>query len=134
MAAASRLPRVLEGLRDKAREEGTWGMITAPINHICVDERGVAYIAGTRIKVRHVVVERQAHRASVERIQEAFPHLSLGQIHAALAYYFDHREQVDAEIAEAEKYAEQARAQNPNELTRQQLEARLKKQIDSSPR
>ena len=34
-------------------------MITAPINHICLDERGVAYIAGTRIKARHVAIERQ---------------------------------------------------------------------------
>jgi uncharacterized protein (DUF433 family) len=62
-------------------------MITAPINHICLDERGVAYIAGTRIMVRHVAVERQAHGASVEQIQGAYPHLSLGQIYAALAHY-----------------------------------------------
>jgi uncharacterized protein (DUF433 family) len=101
-------------------------MITAPINHICLDERGVAYIAGTRIKVRHVATERQAHRASVEEIQEAYPHLSLGQIYAALAYYFDHQAQVDAEIAEAARYAEELRAQNPNPLTRAELEARLK--------
>ena len=107
-------------------------MITAPINHICLDERGVAYIAGTRIKVRHVAIERQAQRASVEQIQEAYPHLSLGQIYAALAYYYDHQEQVDAEIAEAARYAEEARAQNPNLLTRQQLEVRLRNGEDGS--
>jgi uncharacterized protein (DUF433 family) len=107
-------------------------MITAPINHICLDERGVAYIAGTRTKVRHVATERQAHRASVEEIQEAYPHLSLGQIYAALAYYYDHQEQVDAEIAEAARYAEELRAQNPNRLTRPELEARLKNREDNS--
>lgn len=107
-------------------------MITAPINHICLDDRGVAYVAGTRIKVRHGAKERQAHRASVEQIQEAYPHLSLGQIYAALAYYYDHQEQVDAEIAEAARYAEELRAQNPNPLTRRQLEARLKHREDGS--
>ena len=107
-------------------------MITAPINHICLDERGVAYIAGTRIKVRHVAIERQAHRASVEQIQEAYPRLSLAQIYAALAYYYDHQETVDAEIAEAAQYAEAARAQNPNLLSRQQLEARLRNGEDNS--
>ncbi len=107
-------------------------MITAPINHICLDDRGVAYIAGTRIKVRHVAIERQAHNASVEQIQEAYPHLALGQIYAALAYYYDHQEQIDAEIAEAARYVEAARAQNPNLLTRQQLEARLRNREDGS--
>ena len=108
-------------------------MITAPINHICLDERGVAYIAGTRIKVRHLATERKAHSASVEEIQEAYPHLSLGQIYAALAYYYDHQEQVNAEIAEAARYAEEMRAQNPNPLTRQQLDARLRNCEDGSP-
>ena len=107
-------------------------MITAPINHICLDDRGVAYIAGTRIKVRHVAIERQARGASVDDIQEAYPHLTLGQIYAALAYYHDHREQVDAEIAEVAQFAEEARTQNPNSLTRRQLEARLKNPADGS--
>ena len=108
-------------------------MITAPINHICLDERGVAYIAGTRVKVRHVAIERQARGASVEELQEAYPHLSLGQIYAALAYYHDHQERVDAEIAEAARYAEEMRAQNPNPLTREQLDARLRNCEDGSP-
>jgi hypothetical protein len=33
-------------------------------------------------------------------------------------YYHDHQEQVDAEIAEAARYVEETRAQNPNPLTR----------------
>ena len=107
-------------------------MITAAINHICLDERGVAYIAGTRIKVRHVAIERQARGASVEEIEEAYPHLSLGQIYAALAYYYDHQERVDAEIAEATRHGEEMRAQHPNPSSRQQLEARLKNREDGS--
>jgi uncharacterized protein (DUF433 family) len=107
-------------------------MITAPINHVCLDERGVAYIAGTRIKVRHVAIERQSHRASVEKIQEAYPHLYLGQIYAALAYYYDHQAEVDAEIADAARYAEELRGQGPNLVTRAELEPRLKNREDGS--
>ena len=33
-------------------------MVAAPINRISLDERGVAYISGTRIKVWHLAVER----------------------------------------------------------------------------
>jgi uncharacterized protein (DUF433 family) len=107
-------------------------MITAPINHICLDERGVAYIAGTRIKVRHVAaIERQARGASVEDIQSAFPQLSPGQIYAALAYYSDHQEQIDTEITEAAQFVEAMRAQNPNPLSREQLQARRTESITS---
>ena len=59
-------------------------MVAAPINHIVLDERGVAYIAGTRIKVRHIVIERNAWNKSPEQIHEEYPRLSLGQIYAAL--------------------------------------------------
>jgi uncharacterized protein (DUF433 family) len=113
--------------------EGIGGMITAPINHICLDERGVAYIAGTRIKVRHVAIERQARGASVEDIQSAFPQLSPGQIYAALAYYYDHQEQIDTEIAEAARFVEAMRAQNPNPMSREQLQGRLRNREDGSP-
>ena len=33
-------------------------------------------------------------------MHEAYPPLSLAQIHAALAYYYDHKAQLDAEIEE----------------------------------
>lgn len=105
-------------------------MVVAPINHICVDERGVAYIAGTRIKVRHLIVERIVWHRSPEKIQQEYPSLSLGQVYAALAYYYDHKDRIDAEIAEADRYAEQMRANHPNPLTREQLEGRLQRKKD----
>jgi uncharacterized protein (DUF433 family) len=105
-------------------------MVVAPINHICVDERGVAYIAGTRIKVRHLIVERSVWHRTPEEIQQEYPSLSLGQVYAALAYYYDHKDRIDAEIAEAARYAEQMRANHPNPLTREQLEERLQRKKD----
>jgi uncharacterized protein (DUF433 family) len=100
-------------------------MVAAPINHISLDERGVAYISGTRIKVRDLAVERNVWKKPPEAIQQDFPQLSLGQIYAALAYYCDHQEQIDAEIAAEERFTEQMRSQQAAPLTRQALLERL---------
>ena len=100
-------------------------MIAAPINHISLDERGVAYLSGTRIKVRHFAVERNVWKKSPEVILQDFPQLSLGQIYAAIAYYCDNQKQIDAEIAEEERFAEQMRTQRATSLTRQALIERL---------
>jgi uncharacterized protein (DUF433 family) len=100
-------------------------MITVPITSIAVDERGVAYIAGTRMKVRHIAIASEAGGRTPEEMREDYPHLSLAQVYAALAYYHEHKVAVDAEIAEADAYAEQMREASPNPLTRAQLEGRV---------
>jgi uncharacterized protein (DUF433 family) len=71
--------------------------IAAP-NHITIDENGVARIDGTTMKVIQIVKEKMARQSSPEQIQEAFPHLSLAQIHAALLYYYDHQTEIDEQI------------------------------------
>jgi|SRR5579871_2895295 len=103
-------------------------MTAAPINHISLDERGVAYISGTRIKVRHIAVERNVWKKPPEAIQQDYPQLSLGQIYAALAYYCDHQEQIDAEITQEEQFVEQMSSQQSDPLTRQALIERLQRQ------
>lgn len=70
----------------------------APVTHISLDANGVAWIDDTNVKVIEVVVDQLAHRCMAEEIAEQYPHLTLGQIHAALAYYHDHRRQFDAQI------------------------------------
>ncbi len=108
-------------------------MTIVPIEHISLDERGVAYIAGTRIKVRHIAIAHTEQGFSPVEMREAYPHLSLAQIYAALAYYHDHKPEVDAEIVEADRYAEELRAQQPNPLTREMLEARLRERNHPGP-
>ena len=60
---------------------------------------GSPTIAGTRFTVRAVVVYILRHGDTPEEVQAAFPHLSLAAIYDALAYYYDNREEVDADIA-----------------------------------
>jgi hypothetical protein len=50
------------------------------------------------MKVVELVVERQAYGWSPEELQFQHPYLDLGQIYSALAYYWDHREDLDRDI------------------------------------
>jgi hypothetical protein len=55
-----------------------------------------------------------------------YPDLTMGQIHSALAYYWDHQAMVDAQIATANANAEDFMQQSPGTLTRAQLEKRAR--------
>ncbi len=71
-------------------------------SHIVLDDYGVAWIDDTNVKVIEVVLDKLAHGSSAEEIHFQYPHLSLGQIYAALGYYHDHRDKFDDQIARDE--------------------------------
>lgn len=85
-------------------------MSTVEYAHITIAPDGVPMLAGTRIKVVEIVRDHLAHGSDAQEIHREFPHLSLGQIHSALAYYYDHQEEVDADIARRMQMAEEFRA------------------------
>ena len=66
--------------------------------HITIGPDGVPMVADTRIKVVEIVLDHLPHGSDAQEIHREFPHLSLGQIHGALAYYYDHQDEVDADI------------------------------------
>lgn len=70
-----------------------------------------AYITGTRIRVQDIYAQSEIHGKSPEQIVTAFPHLTLAQVHAALAYYFDNREAIVDEIKQDEEFASLMKAQ-----------------------
>src|SRR4051812_15288120 len=59
---------------------------------------GKPRIAGSRIQVKHVAVMHERQGMTPDQIVSDYPHLTLADIHAALAYYHDHREAINAEI------------------------------------
>lgn len=68
--------------------------------HIRRDDRGVAWIDETNVKVVEVVLDRLGYGWSPEEIHFQHAGLSLAQIHAAaLAFYYDNRSDFDMEIA-----------------------------------
>jgi len=53
-----------------------------------------------RVRVAHIAMDHLGRAWSAEEIARQYPHLSLSEIHSALAYYFDHQDQIDTEIRE----------------------------------
>ncbi len=66
--------------------------------HIVFDSHNRPVINGTRMKVTQLIMEKQAYGWSPEELQYQHPHLTLGQVYAALAYYADHYEELDTSI------------------------------------
>jgi uncharacterized protein (DUF433 family) len=77
---------------------------------------GKPHILGHRIKVQHVVVWHERKGMSPTEIVVSHPTISLSDVHAALAYYYDHRDEIDAEIDAEEKYAAEIEAKYPSQL------------------
>lgn len=63
-----------------------------------------AYIIGTRVRVQDIYVDSEVLGKTPEEIVAALPHLTLGQVHAALAYYFDYREEIIEELRQDEQF------------------------------
>ena len=59
---------------------------------------GEPFIVGTTMKIVEPVLGRIAHGRSPEELHFQYPHLSLGQIYSALAYYADHQDELDRDI------------------------------------
>ncbi|WP_017715817.1 DUF433 domain-containing protein [Kamptonema formosum] len=74
--------------------------------HIQLDERNVPFIAGTTMKVVELITSVHAYGWSPEELHFQYPHITLSQIHSALAYYWEHKEEIDADMKRREEYAE----------------------------
>jgi uncharacterized protein (DUF433 family) len=90
------------------------------------EDKDLPCVEGTRLRVQDVVGNHAAGR-SAEEIQEAYPSYTLAQIYSALAYYYDHKAEMDRQIAERQRIAEAAlaeieRRQGPSPL-RERLRA-----------
>jgi len=77
--------------------------------HIVLDENGIPWIGGANTKVAELVTEVQAYGWSPNELHFQHPHLSLGQIHSALAYYWDHQKEVDADVRRRFEEADELR-------------------------
>ena len=83
---------------------------------------GKPRIAGRRITVQNIVLWHE--RLGINADEIAAEHdLTLADIHAALAYYFDHRQELDQAIEQSEAFVEALRQKQPSKL-RTKLEER----------
>ena len=77
---------------------------------------GKPRIADSRIRVQDIVVWHEAWGLSPEEIVTDFPQLTLAQVHAALAYYHDHRDEIRQHMKDAEALAETFKQQYPSKV------------------
>ncbi|MEM7016604.1 MAG: DUF433 domain-containing protein [Pseudomonadota bacterium] len=66
--------------------------------HITTDGDGIPTIRDANMKVVELVTAKLAYGWSPEELKFQHPHLSLGQIYSALAYYADHQDAFHQDI------------------------------------
>jgi uncharacterized protein (DUF433 family) len=68
---------------------------------------GKPCVAGTRIRVQDVFVWHELQGRSADEIVVDFPQLQLADVYAALAYYWDHCEEIRKQMDEDSKFVEE---------------------------
>jgi uncharacterized protein (DUF433 family) len=95
----------------------TWPLIE-------IDSTGIAHVEGTKTKVIEIALDRITHHWDADEIRRQHPHLSLGQIHAALSYYYEHQAECDRLIEERFRRAEELCDQHTDPAILAKLRAR----------
>ena len=75
----------------------------------------VPSVAGHRITVQDVVIWHERLAKSADEIVADYD-LTLSDVYAALAYYSDHRAEIDRATDESEAFAEALRQKTPSRL------------------
>jgi uncharacterized protein (DUF433 family) len=83
---------------------------------------GKPRIAGHQITVQNIVVWHEWMGKNADEIASEYD-LNLAEVYAALAYYYDHRQEIDQTIQEGETFVESLRKQKPS-LVAQKLHGR----------
>ncbi len=85
---------------------------------------GKPRIAGHRITVQNIVIWHERMGKSADEIAAEYD-LTLADVYAALAYYFDHRAEIDRDIQESEAFIEALQQGTPSRL-REKLQGHLR--------
>ena len=82
-----------------------------------------------RIRVAQLAADHLGNGWSAEEILRQYPHLTAAEVHAALGYFYDHREEIDAELAGEVAAMEAADKSPPTALRLRLLAARRSPQV-----
>jgi uncharacterized protein (DUF433 family) len=66
-------------------------------------------IAGTRLKVQHIALEYEYLGWTPDQICDAHPEIGLAEVHAAISYYYEHKNEIDQVIREDREFADRLR-------------------------
>lgn len=76
---------------------------------------GKPRLAGRRITVQNIVIWHERMGYGVDEIAMLY-NLTLSEIYSALAYYYDHKMEIDQSITANESFVEEMRQKNPSLL------------------
>jgi uncharacterized protein (DUF433 family) len=110
-------------------------MVSVSTEHIVITPGvcgGKPRIAGHRITVQNVMIWHEQMGMSPDEIAATYPSITLADVYAALAYYHDHRDEIDARIKADDASVEEMRANAPPSRL-QQILAGLDAQNDPIP-
>jgi uncharacterized protein (DUF433 family) len=96
---------------------------TGLTTQIEIDVRGVGWVAGTNTKVKEIVLDKLAYGWSPEEMHFQHPHLSMAQIHAALACYYENQDKLDDEIRRDLEEVDELRSQSESSTLRSKLQS-----------
>ena len=99
-------------------------LTTTEYKHIQVNEHNVPIIAGTTMKVIELIEAQQAYGWSPEEIHFQHPYLTMSQIHSALAYYWDHKGELDTDMERRFQYVENLRQKSGESPLAKKLRAK----------
>ena len=85
---------------------------------------GKPCIAGTRIRVQNIYVCHELNGMSPDQIVDSYPHITLADVHAALAYFWDHQDEIRRDIEADDEFAASLRSKaGPGLLERSKSDA-----------
>lgn len=92
--------------------------------HIVLNDGQIPTVSGTSMKVVELVLDHLAYGWSPEELRFQHPNLTMGQIYSALAYYWDHKDQLDEEIQRRLVAVDKLRDSTPRASLVNRLKAR----------
>lgn len=87
---------------------------TVPVVHLEMVD-GIAYVAGRKVKVRVLAELHLDGGASAEELVARYQ-ITLAEFHTAMAYYFDHQEEFEAERRALKPVMDAARTESAAHL------------------
>ena len=80
------------------------------------DRNGSPVIKGTRTRILDIGIEFEYLGMSPDEIVRAHPHISLSQVHSALAYFYGHIKEMREKIRKDDSYIEKLRQEYPSKI------------------
>ncbi len=96
------------------RSEGTNHPFVVKVKDIC---GGSPIIEGTRTRVIDIAIEYEMLGHSPDEIISSHPHLNLSQVHDALSFYYENRDELDQKAEQDQEVVARLKKKIPSKIS-----------------